>query len=72
MHIDVFHSKLPSVYTDGSFECIYTCVPLSSSIGNQIEYFQMRFDAIGKIGLSPLQKCTATILILAYGSFVDI
>jgi hypothetical protein len=32
----------------------------------------MRVDATGKMGLSPLQKCTATILMLAYGSPADI
>ena len=34
-------------------------------------YFQMRYDATGRKGLSPLQKCTATIRILIYRSHVD-
>lgn len=62
IHICSIHAEVSNAYTP---------VPLSSSIGNHIEYFHLRFDAIGKIGLSPLQKCIATILILAYGSFVD-
>ena len=28
----------------------------------------MRFDAIGRRGLSPLQKCTVAMRILAYGA----
>ena len=31
----------------------------------------MRYDAFGRRGLSPLQKCIATIRILAYGSPID-
>ena len=34
-------------------------------------YFQMRSDAYGRKGLSPLQKCTATICILAYRSPIN-
>ncbi|XP_058750431.1 uncharacterized protein LOC131623441 [Vicia villosa] len=40
-------------------------------LGNHDEYFQMRVDATGKMGLSPLQKCTCTIRMLAYGSPAD-
>ena len=35
------------------------------------EYFQQRPDATGRQSLSPLQKCTATIRVLAYGSSYD-
>ncbi|KAL5184192.1 Glutathione S-transferase T2 [Glycine soja] len=35
---------------------------------NHDEYFQMRVDALRRKGLSPLQKCTTAIRILAYGS----
>ncbi|XP_050918329.1 uncharacterized protein LOC127135730 [Lathyrus oleraceus] len=31
------------------------------ALGNHDEYFQMRVDATGKMGLSPLQKCTSAI-----------
>ena len=31
----------------------------------------MRSDVVGRIGLSPLQKCIATIRILAYRSLAD-
>nr|XP_017246923.1 PREDICTED: uncharacterized protein LOC108218475 [Daucus carota subsp. sativus] len=36
------------------------------------EYFQTRFDAIGRRGLfDPLQKCTKTLRMLAYGGPAD-
>uniref|UniRef100_A0A803Q2N0 Uncharacterized protein n=1 Tax=Cannabis sativa TaxID=3483 RepID=A0A803Q2N0_CANSA len=34
-------------------------------------YFQMRFDTTSKRGLSPLQKCTAAMRMLAYGVPAD-
>uniref|UniRef100_A0A0D3BY44 DDE Tnp4 domain-containing protein n=1 Tax=Brassica oleracea var. oleracea TaxID=109376 RepID=A0A0D3BY44_BRAOL len=34
-------------------------------------FFQQRKDAVGRLGLSPIQKCTATICMLAYGSAAD-
>ena len=41
------------------------------ALGNHDEYFQIRSDAVGRMGLSPLQKCTAALRILAYGSPAD-
>jgi hypothetical protein len=41
------------------------------ALGNHDAYFLMRSDATGRMGLSPLQKCTAAIRILAYGSPAD-
>ena len=35
-------------------------------------YFRLRRDAFSKVGLSPLQKCTVVIRMLAYGSPVDL
>ncbi|XP_021727166.1 uncharacterized protein LOC110694296 [Chenopodium quinoa] len=34
-------------------------------------YFQQRRDAAGRLGLSPLQKCTVVIRMLAYGMAAD-
>ena len=34
-------------------------------------YFQQRRDATGRKGLSPLQKCTAAMRVLAYGTSAD-
>ncbi|XP_058725464.1 uncharacterized protein LOC131596738 [Vicia villosa] len=42
------------------------------ALGNHDECFQMRIDATGKMCLSPLQKCTFAIRMLAYGSSTDI
>jgi len=41
------------------------------ALGNHLEYFQVRYYAIGKRGLSPLTKRTAAMQILAYGIAVD-
>ncbi|KAL5187503.1 hypothetical protein HKD37_05G013168 [Glycine soja] len=38
------------------------------ALGNQDPYFQQQVDAMGRMGLSPLQKGTIVIRILAYGS----
>ncbi|XP_074358221.1 uncharacterized protein LOC141697628 [Apium graveolens] len=41
------------------------------ALSNFGSYFQQRIDAVGRKGLSPLQKCTASIRMLAYGVSVD-
>ncbi|XP_065854653.1 protein ALP1-like [Euphorbia lathyris] len=41
------------------------------ALRNHSEYFQIRCDATGKRGLSPIQKCTAAIRQLAYGAAAD-
>ncbi|KAL5184753.1 hypothetical protein HKD37_17G048410 [Glycine soja] len=46
-------------------------IQIVNTLSNHNEYFQMRYDVVGRIGLSPLQKCTAVIRILAYGSPTD-
>ncbi|XP_056841598.1 uncharacterized protein LOC130494819 [Raphanus sativus] len=38
---------------------------------NEVPYFQHRRDAVGRFGLTPLQKCTAAIRMLAYGCAGD-
>nr|VDD46842.1 unnamed protein product [Brassica oleracea] len=40
-------------------------------ISNEVPYFQQRRSACGWNGLSPLQKCTAAIRMLAYGQSGD-
>uniref|UniRef100_A0A0A9BQ78 Uncharacterized protein n=1 Tax=Arundo donax TaxID=35708 RepID=A0A0A9BQ78_ARUDO len=42
------------------------------ALGVWSPYFRLRRDAFGKVGLSPLQKCTAAIRMLAYGSPADL
>ncbi|XP_023633251.1 uncharacterized protein LOC111828755 [Capsella rubella] len=38
---------------------------------NEIPFFPQRRDATGRLGFSPLQKCTAAIRMLAYGCAAD-
>jgi len=38
---------------------------------NGMEFFQQRPDAKGRLGISALQKCTAAMRMLAYGSAAD-
>jgi hypothetical protein len=45
---------------------------LVQSIENVYPYFNFKYDAIGRAGLSALQKCIAAICILAYGLSPDV
>lgn len=59
--------------SDEGSECIGMCViRIVTTLGHHDEYFQMRVDAIGKMGFSPLQKCTSTIRMFTYGSPANI
>ncbi|KAI5423212.1 hypothetical protein KIW84_046271 [Lathyrus oleraceus] len=65
------------VYTDVQFRRRFRMhrhvfLRIVDALGNHDEYFQIRVDAIGKMGLSPLQKCTSAIRMLAYGSPADL
>ncbi|WZZ71565.1 hypothetical protein YC2023_082935 [Brassica napus] len=40
-------------------------------LSENVPFFQQRRDATGRLGLSPLQKCTAAIRLLAYGDAAD-
>ena len=40
-------------------------------LSNEVEFFQQKKDALGRLSLSPLQNCTAAIRVLAYGTAVD-
>ena len=40
-------------------------------LSNEMELFQQKQDGLGRLGLSTLQKCTATIRVLAYGTAAD-
>jgi len=42
-----------------------------NTLGVWSSYFAQRVDCTGRLGLSPLQKCTAAIRMLAYGIAVD-
>uniref|UniRef100_A0A0D3B562 DDE Tnp4 domain-containing protein n=1 Tax=Brassica oleracea var. oleracea TaxID=109376 RepID=A0A0D3B562_BRAOL len=40
-------------------------------LSNEVEFFQQKRDALGKRSLSPIQKSTAVICVLAYGNAAD-
>ena len=46
-------------------------IRIMEALGNHSEYFQLRYDALGRRGLTPLIKCTAAMWMLAYGISVD-
>ncbi|XP_058768837.1 uncharacterized protein LOC131642629 [Vicia villosa] len=78
-HIRLFNDYFSEnpVYTDAQFRRRFRMhrhlfLRIVETLGNHDEYFQMRVDATGKMGLSPLQKCTSAIRMLAYGSSADI
>ena len=39
---------------------------------NEVQFFRQKKDGLGRLSLSSIQKCTAAIQILAYGSAADI
>ncbi|CAK8578759.1 unnamed protein product [Lathyrus sativus] len=64
------------VYTEAQFRRRFhmrrhVFLRIVEALENYDEYFQRRIDAVGRMGLSPLQKCTAALRILAYGSSAD-
>ena len=40
-------------------------------LSENVPFFQQRRDVVGRLGLSPLQKCTAALRMHAYGCAVD-
>uniref|UniRef100_A0A0D3AKZ4 DDE Tnp4 domain-containing protein n=1 Tax=Brassica oleracea var. oleracea TaxID=109376 RepID=A0A0D3AKZ4_BRAOL len=40
-------------------------------LSNEVHFFRQKKDSLGRLSLSPLQKCSAAIRILAYGSAAD-
>ncbi|XP_025805958.1 uncharacterized protein LOC112884693 [Panicum hallii] len=61
------------LYTDDQFrrrfrmrKHLFLCIV--EALGVWSPFFRLRRDAFGKVGLSPLQKCTAAIRMLAYGT----
>ncbi|XP_045810385.1 putative nuclease HARBI1 [Trifolium pratense] len=65
-----------SCYTDDQFRRRFRMrrhvfLRIVEALGNHDNYFQTRVDAVRRVGLSPLQKCTAAIRLLAYGVPAD-
>ncbi|XP_024004074.1 putative nuclease HARBI1 [Eutrema salsugineum] len=46
-------------------------VRIVEKLSNEVRFFRQKRDALGKPGLSALQKCTAAIRLLAYGAAAD-
>ncbi|XP_062085722.1 uncharacterized protein LOC133791827 [Humulus lupulus] len=72
---DDYFSDEP-VYTEYQFRrrfrmCRHVFLRIVQALENHSEYFHTRFDAVGRRGLSPLQKCTAAMRMLAYGAPAD-
>src|SRR5438270_3990608 len=44
---------------------------IANALESRNEYFVQKWDAVGRLGLSPLQKITTAIRILAYGCSAD-
>ena len=40
-------------------------------LSNEVDFFRQKRDGLGRLGLSALQKCTAAIRVLAYGTAAD-
>uniref|UniRef100_A0A0D3BLH3 Nuclease HARBI1 n=1 Tax=Brassica oleracea var. oleracea TaxID=109376 RepID=A0A0D3BLH3_BRAOL len=40
-------------------------------LSSEVDFFRQKPDGLGRLGLSALQKCTAAIRLLAYGSAAD-
>jgi hypothetical protein len=65
------------LYTDEQFRRRFRMrkhlfLHIVEALGNWSPYFRLRRDAFGKVGLSPLQKCTAAIRMMAYGTPADL
>ncbi|XP_045827610.1 uncharacterized protein LOC123919682 [Trifolium pratense] len=70
-----YFSEAP-VYTDEQFRRRYRMhkhvfLRIVEALSQHDEYFRMTVDAIGRSSLSPLQKCTVVIRMLAYGGSAD-
>ncbi|XP_010507587.1 PREDICTED: uncharacterized protein LOC104784230 [Camelina sativa] len=46
-------------------------IRIVDKLASEVPYFQQRRDATGRLGLSTLQKCTAAIRMMTYGSAAD-
>uniref|UniRef100_A0A0D3BJ12 Uncharacterized protein n=1 Tax=Brassica oleracea var. oleracea TaxID=109376 RepID=A0A0D3BJ12_BRAOL len=46
-------------------------MPIVDRLSNEVQYFWEKKDGLERNSLSPLQKCTAAIRVLAYGSAAD-
>ncbi|XP_021762525.1 putative nuclease HARBI1 [Chenopodium quinoa] len=78
-HVQLYNDYFASnaVYNDNQFRrrfCMRRSLfcRIMKKVVEGDQFFQQRRNAAGKLGLSPLQKCTATIRMLAYGVSPDV
>jgi hypothetical protein len=72
----LYFSENP-LYTDYQFRRRYRMrknlfMHIVQALGHWSPYFRLRRDAFGKVGLSPIMKCTAALRMLAYGTPADL
>jgi hypothetical protein len=65
-----------SLYTDKQFKRRFRMsrrlfLKIVKDMDSNLIYFQQKSDARGKLGFTPLQKCTSAMRQLAYGSTAD-
>ena len=73
---DYFSEDPPAVYPDAVFRRRFRMrkhlfLRIVNQLSNDMEFFKQRRDAVGRMSLSPLQKCTAALRMLAYGVAAD-
>jgi len=61
-----------SMYNEVHFHCRFRMrrhlfIRIVDGLSDRYDYFQHRYDGLGRRGLSPLTKCTAAMRMLAYG-----
>jgi len=74
LHRDYFADN--SIYNETHFrrrfrmrKHLFLCIV--DALSSRFEHFQLRYDGIGRRGLSPLTKCTIAMRTLAYGVSTD-
>ncbi|XP_021767623.1 uncharacterized protein LOC110732011 [Chenopodium quinoa] len=77
-HVQLYNDYFANnpVYNDNQFRRRFRMqrslfCRIMSKVVEGDQFFQQRRNAAGKLGLSPLQKCTAAIRMLAYGVAAD-
>ncbi|XP_074314844.1 uncharacterized protein LOC141651015 [Silene latifolia] len=61
----------PQMYRRRFRMCKHLFLRIVESVGAYDSHFQHKSDATGRLGLSPLIKCTTALRLLAYGEAAD-
>uniref|UniRef100_A0A0D3D9D3 Myb-like domain-containing protein n=1 Tax=Brassica oleracea var. oleracea TaxID=109376 RepID=A0A0D3D9D3_BRAOL len=70
-----YFSETPT-YPGNFFRCRFRMnkplfMHIVGRLSNEVQFFRQKEDALGRLGLSTLQKCTSAIRVLAYGTAAD-